>query len=136
MQKLPGADLTKNLVALFCRHRRGWCGHIRMNPGRRNPPEGRDKPNMSEYTAEQIQALKEASDAITGVIRGLTTAIDGNTTIQSELAAGVQPPKGTKPPQPLPPPPPPPALKLIKRQAAALLKAAAILENAFPQTKR
>jgi len=107
-----------------------------MNPGRRNPPEGPDKPNMSEYTAEQIQALKEASDAITGVIRGLTTAIDGNTTIQSEIAGGVQPPKGTKPPQPLPPPPPPPALKLIKRQAAALLKAAAILENAFPQTKR
>ncbi len=88
---------------------------------------------MSEYSPEQIKALKEASDAINGVIRGLTGAVDGNTKILSDVAAGVQPPKPSKPPKPVPPPPP--ALKAMKKQAASLLKAAALLENAFPQAR-
>lgn len=91
--------------------------------------------NMSRYTSEQIKAIKDASDAITGAIRGLVQAGEGNTKILCSVAGGVQPPGPSKPPKPVPPPPPPPSLRAMKKLAADLLKAAARLESAFSKGK-
>lgn len=131
MQKLPRADLTRNLALLFCRHRRGWCGHISLKPGPRNPPEGRVKPNMSEYSSRQIIALQKAAATSLKATRELTVAVDVAVQTIGDLASGVQPPKPPVPPQPVPPPPPVVMAKILKAQAAELLKAAGLLDKAF-----
>lgn len=131
VQKLRWPDLTRNLALLFCRHRRGWYGHIRMKPGPRNPPEGRLKPNMSEYTPKQLAALQKAASSTLKTTRELTVVVDEAVKVVGDVAAGVRPPKPPVPPQPVPPPPPVVMAKILRAEASALLKAANDLDKAF-----